>query len=87
MATDSAEMEILCRETGLSRAAISNLVGSSDEAKLLFKDISEYVAREKSEKEKLTTNIQNLRRARVNAGEFTELLIICSLVVGSFINK
>jgi hypothetical protein len=69
MATDSAEMEILCRETGLSNAVISSVLGSSDEAKLLLKDISEYVAREKTEKDKLATNIQNFRRARVNAGE------------------
>jgi hypothetical protein len=69
MATDSAEMDILCRETGLSNAVISSILGSSDEAKLLLKDISEYVAREKTEKDKLATNIQNFRRARVNAGE------------------
>ena len=69
MATDSAEIEILCRETGLSKAAISSVFESNDEAKLLFKDISEYIAREKTEKEKLVTNLQSLRRARVNAGE------------------
>jgi hypothetical protein len=65
-------MEILCRETGLSNDAISRVVASNDDAKLLFKDISEYVAREKTEKEKLITNIQNLRRARVNAGKVVD---------------
>ena len=68
MASD--EIEVLCRETGLSKAAISNVSDSSDEAKLLFQDISKHIAREKTEKEKLLTNIQNLRRARVNAGEY-----------------
>ena len=74
MATDTSEMEILYRETGLSKDTISRVVGSSDDAKLLFKDIGEYVARQKTEKEKLLTNIQNLRRARVNAGKLLILL-------------
>ena len=70
MAVEGGEIDILCRETGLSRAALSNVLSSSDEAKFSLKSISEYVAREKTEKEKLTSNIQSLRRARVNAGEY-----------------
>ena len=69
MASDLAELEILCRETGLSKAAICNVLNSCDNARVILKDISEYVTREKAQKEKLINNVQSLRRARVNAGE------------------
>ncbi|XP_028412966.1 nucleoprotein TPR-like isoform X2 [Dendronephthya gigantea] len=82
MASDLEELEILCRETGLSKAAICNVLNSSESAKSIFKDISEYVSREKAQKEKMINNVQILRRARVNADQqFNQLekqLISCN---------
>ena len=64
-----AAVELLSSEIGLPNATIFSVLQSCDDAKLFLKDVSEYMSREKTGREKLRANIQTLRRARVNAGK------------------
>lgn len=82
MADVESVEDFISSEIGVPRATVSQCSTSSDDAKVLFEKIRDYLVNQHTIKEKLQSNVTNLRRARVNADQqFNQLekqLISCN---------